>query len=102
MGIDAGKADTSPHSAVIFSYYAAGCTFSGQAAMSGAIFHCAAELIDTGNAADLRLPADSAMKAAIGNGSIISAGDAACLTKPDCGEGVTSSMVMMDIAAKLK
>lgn len=26
-------------------------------------------------------------------------GDAGCLTKPDCGEGVTSSMVMMDIAA---
>lgn len=31
--------------------------------------------------------------------NFIVAGDAACLTKPDCGEGVTSSMVMMDIAA---
>lgn len=27
------------------------------------------------------------------------AGDAACLTKPDCGEGVTSSMVLMENAA---
>lgn len=33
--------------------------------------------------------------------NFIAAGDAACLTKPDCGEGVTSSMVMMDIAAKV-
>lgn len=31
--------------------------------------------------------------------NFIVTGDAACLTKPDCGEGVTSSMVMMDIAA---
>ncbi|MBR0112221.1 MAG: NAD(P)/FAD-dependent oxidoreductase [Clostridia bacterium] len=31
--------------------------------------------------------------------NFIAAGDAACLTKPDCGEGVTSSMVMLDIAA---
>ncbi|MCQ2462657.1 MAG: hypothetical protein MJ177_04540, partial [Clostridia bacterium] len=31
--------------------------------------------------------------------NFIVAGDAACLTKPDCGEGVTSSMVMIDIAA---
>ena len=31
--------------------------------------------------------------------NFIVAGDAACLTKPDCGEGVTSSMVMLDIAA---
>lgn len=31
----------------------------------------------------------------------IVAGDAACLTKPDCGEGVTSSMVMMEIAARV-
>ena len=30
--------------------------------------------------------------------NFIVTGDAACLTKPDCGEGVTSSMVMMDIA----
>lgn len=33
--------------------------------------------------------------------NFIAAGDAACLTKPDCGEGVTSSMVMMDIAANV-
>lgn len=32
--------------------------------------------------------------------NFIAAGDAACLTKPECGEGVTSSMVMMDIAVK--
>ncbi len=32
--------------------------------------------------------------------NFIAAGDAACLTKPECGEGVTSSMVMMDIAAE--
>lgn len=32
--------------------------------------------------------------------NFIVTGDAACLTKPDCGEGVTSSMVMMDIAAE--
>ena len=31
--------------------------------------------------------------------NFIVTGDAGCLTKPDCGEGVTSSMVMMDIAA---
>ena len=31
--------------------------------------------------------------------NFIVTGDAACLTKPDSGEGVTSSMVMMDIAA---
>ena len=31
--------------------------------------------------------------------NFIAAGDAACLTKPECGEGVTSAMVMMDIAA---
>lgn len=31
--------------------------------------------------------------------NFIAAGDAACLTKPECGEGVTSSMVMLDIAA---
>ena len=30
--------------------------------------------------------------------NFIVTGDAGCLTKPDCGEGVTSSMVMMDIA----
>lgn len=33
--------------------------------------------------------------------NFIVTGDAACLTKPDCGEGVTSSMVMMDIAAEV-
>lgn len=33
--------------------------------------------------------------------NFIVSGDAACLTKPDCGEGVTSSMVMMDIAAEV-
>lgn len=33
--------------------------------------------------------------------NFIVTGDAACLTKPDCGEGVTSSMVMMDIAARV-
>lgn len=31
----------------------------------------------------------------------IAAGDAACLTKPDCGEGVTSSMVQLEIAAEV-
>lgn len=31
----------------------------------------------------------------------IVAGDAACLTKPDCGEGVTSSMVQLEIAAEV-
>ncbi len=31
--------------------------------------------------------------------NFIVAGDAACLTKPESGEGVTSSMVMLDIAA---
>lgn len=31
--------------------------------------------------------------------NFLAAGDSACLTKPDCGEGVTSSMVMMEIAA---
>lgn len=30
--------------------------------------------------------------------SFIVAGDSACLTKPDCGEGITSSMVMIDTA----
>lgn len=33
--------------------------------------------------------------------NFIVAGDAACLTKPDCGEGVTSSMVMIEIAARV-
>ena len=33
--------------------------------------------------------------------NFIVTGDAACLTKPDCGEGVTSAMVMMDIAAEV-
>ena len=32
--------------------------------------------------------------------NFIVTGDAACLTKPDCGEGVTSAMVMMDITAE--
>lgn len=33
--------------------------------------------------------------------NFIVAGDSACLTKPECGEGVTSSMVMIDIAARV-
>lgn len=33
--------------------------------------------------------------------NFIAAGDAACMTKPDCGEGVTSSMVMLEIAASV-
>ena len=33
--------------------------------------------------------------------NFIIAGDSACLTKPDCGEGITSSMVMIDIAVKV-
>ena len=33
--------------------------------------------------------------------SFIVAGDSACLTKPDCGEGITSSMVMIDTAVEV-
>ncbi|MCR5484627.1 MAG: FAD-dependent oxidoreductase [Clostridiales bacterium] len=36
----------------------------------------------------------------VADGFIVS-GDAACLTKPDCGEGVTSSMVMIDISVPI-